>query len=143
VQVTTYVLSTYLVGNQSWRCFGGIIRSEVGVFHPCIAMPNLQGVPPFPERKNCFRQVREGDTRDHSSTRTERTGSILSAGRAECFSARHRSGWSGAPVAPPATFSETMAGTARRITFAMRVIQNLTVASVRYDLGADDPKGDE
>jgi len=41
VQVTPYVLSTYLVGNQAWRCFGGIIRPEVCVFHPCIAMPNL------------------------------------------------------------------------------------------------------
>ena len=58
------VLSIYLVGKQAWRCFGGIIRREVGVFHPCIAMPNLQGLPPFPERKNCFRQVRGADTRD-------------------------------------------------------------------------------
>jgi hypothetical protein len=29
-------------------------------------MPNLQGLPPFPERKNCFRQVRGADTRDRS-----------------------------------------------------------------------------
>jgi hypothetical protein len=49
VQVTTIVLSIYLVGKQAWRGFDGIIRSEAGVFHPCIAMPNLQGLPPFPE----------------------------------------------------------------------------------------------
>jgi hypothetical protein len=66
VQVTTIVLSTDLVGKQAWRCFGDIIRGEVRAFHPCIAMPNLQGVPPFPERKNCSRQVRGGDTRDYA-----------------------------------------------------------------------------
>ena len=26
----------------SLELFGGIVRNEVGVFHPCIAMPNLQ-----------------------------------------------------------------------------------------------------
>ena len=58
------VLSIYLVGKQACAVFGGIVRSELGVFHPCIAMLYLQGLPQFSERKNCFRQVRGGDTRD-------------------------------------------------------------------------------
>jgi hypothetical protein len=37
-------------------------------------MPNLEGLPPFPERKNCFRQVRGGDTRDYEIHR--QTGMI-------------------------------------------------------------------
>src|SRR5450432_785701 len=55
---STIVLSTYLVGKQAWRCFGGIIRREVGVFHPCIAMPNPQGLSPFPEKKKCLGRAR-------------------------------------------------------------------------------------
>ena len=54
VQVTTCVLSTYLVGNQAWRGFGGIIRSEAGVFHPCIAMLNLQVYRHSRREKKCL-----------------------------------------------------------------------------------------
>jgi hypothetical protein len=45
-------LSIYLVGEEAWRCFGRIIRTEVGVFHPCIAMPNLQGLRHSREEKS-------------------------------------------------------------------------------------------
>ena len=82
VQVTTNVLSIYLVGKQAWQCFGGIIRTEVCIFHPYIAMPNLEGLPPFAGGKNGFRQVPGGDTRGgvNELTRDVRADRTASAG---------------------------------------------------------------
>jgi len=44
VQVTTLVYCRDFVGKQTWRWFGRIIRRNVGVFHPCIAMLNPVGL---------------------------------------------------------------------------------------------------